>query len=319
MKAEKPRKICRRGPRASGASNASGCKTWFVEEPRSESVRRLPDPCLRSVVGWYSGYAQAGISPAAHRGLPSPWLTMILTLDDPLELAAHPDPRQPPGSYDTLVGGLHTRPALIVHHGRQSGVQVALHPLAARVLLGCPAGALAGSDLPADDVLGSAAGELRQRVGEAATWEARLAALDAGLVDLVRRGSGKGRVVGPPGPVVGAWRAIVAAGGRIPVAEVASVVGWSDRQLRKRFVAETGLTPKEACRVVRFDLARRLLASRVMSGRRFGLAAVAAECGYADQGHLSREFAALAGCAPGRWAAEEFRNIQAGAHLPSAS
>lgn len=71
--------------------------------------------------------------------------------------------------------------------------------------------------------------------------------------------------------------------------------------------------------MVRFDRARRLLASRVMSGRRVGLAGVAAERGYADHGHLGREFAALAGCAPGRWAAEELRNIQAGAHLSPAS
>lgn len=96
-------------------------------------------------------------------------------------------------------------------------------------------------------------------------------------------------------------------------------MGWSDRQLRKRFVAETGLTPKEACRVVRFDRARRLLAGRLMSGQRLDLAGLAIECGYADQGHLSREFAALADCPPRRWTAEEFRNIQAGAHLPPTS
>ena len=287
-----------------------------VEESRLESVRRLPDHRLFGLVGWYSGYAQAGIPPARHRGLPSPWLTFILTLDDPLEIAVHPDRRQPAGSYEMLVGGLHTRPALIVHHGRQSGVQVALHPLGTRVLLGCPAGALGGGDFSADEVLGRAARELRERLGEAATWEGRLAALDEGLLDLVRRRSATTRVVEPPDPVAGAWQAIVAKGGRITVEKVASEVGWSDRQLRKRFKAETGLTPKEACRVVRFDRARRTLAGRLMSGGSFGLASVAAECGYADQGHLSREFAALAGCPPGRWAVEEFRNIQAGAHLP---
>lgn len=47
-------------------------------------------------------------------------------------------------------------------------------------------------------------------------------------------------------------------------------------------------------------------------GRSFPrLADVAAECGYFDQAHLAREFRSLADCAPSRWLAEEFRNVQA--------
>ncbi len=41
--------------------------------------------------------------PATHRGLPSPYLTLILTLDDPVVVRAHPDPREPPGSYASLL------------------------------------------------------------------------------------------------------------------------------------------------------------------------------------------------------------------------
>jgi AraC-like DNA-binding protein len=44
------------------------------------------------------------------------------------------------------------------------------------------------------------------------------------------------------------------------------------------------------------------------------LAAVAAECGYADQSHLAREFRRFAGTSPSGWIAEEFPNIQAGGH-----
>lgn len=42
----------------------------------------------------YTGYRQRGVPPARHRGLPSPFLTLIFTLDEPLVLLAHPDPRQ---------------------------------------------------------------------------------------------------------------------------------------------------------------------------------------------------------------------------------
>ncbi|MEY9903912.1 hypothetical protein ABIA35_000118 [Catenulispora sp. MAP12-49] len=61
-------------------------------EPVEESVREPPGTALRSFVGWYSGYPQAGVAPTRHRGLPSPYLTLILTLDDPLTVIAHPDP-----------------------------------------------------------------------------------------------------------------------------------------------------------------------------------------------------------------------------------
>ena len=127
-------------------------RSQAVAQPRvDEAVRGVPAPPLRPFVAWYSGYRQAGVPPAVHRGLPSPYLTVIFTLDDPLVIARHVDPRQPPGSYRVLVGGLHTSPALIAHDGRQSGVQLQLSPLGARALLGMPAGELAGIDLRLTD------------------------------------------------------------------------------------------------------------------------------------------------------------------------
>jgi hypothetical protein len=129
----------------------------------SESVRGVPAPALRSFVSWYSGYRQAGVPPTTHRGLPSPYLTLIITLDDPLDLAVPTDPGRPPGRYRTLLGGLHTRPAIIGHDGRQSGIQLGVRPLGARVLLGLPAGELHDLDIDAADVLGPVAAELHER------------------------------------------------------------------------------------------------------------------------------------------------------------
>jgi hypothetical protein len=102
----------------------------------------------------------------------------IFTLDEPLEIARHPDPRQPGGKYDTAVGGLHSSPALIVHDGAQSGIQLELSPLAARPLLGLPAGELAHADVHADELLGRLAIELHERVRAAPGWHSRFAVLD---------------------------------------------------------------------------------------------------------------------------------------------
>lgn len=78
--------------------------------PVDEYLQARPAPALRPYVAWYSGYRQAGVAPGTHRGLPSPYLTLIFTMEDPLVVAAHPDPRQAPGRYAALVGGLHLAP-----------------------------------------------------------------------------------------------------------------------------------------------------------------------------------------------------------------
>jgi hypothetical protein len=158
----------------------------MVDEPMvDEHCRRAPAEPLRPYVAWYTGYRQRGVPPARHRGLPSPFLTLIFTLDEPLTVVAHPDPGQPPGEFGTLLGGLHSAPALIGHEGAQSGIQLALRPLGTRALLGLPAGELAGIDVPAETVLGGVCTELRARVHEAACWRERFAILDEILLRLL--------------------------------------------------------------------------------------------------------------------------------------
>jgi AraC-like DNA-binding protein len=270
----------------------------------SESVHAAPAPPLRGLLAWYSGYRQEGVPPAVHRGLPSPYLTLIITLDDPLTVASHPDPAAGPGCYLTLAGGLHTSPALITHQGRQSGIQLALSPLGARALLGLPAGELASLDVDGADVLGGTARELHERLRAAPSWAARFALLD----QLLLAQADLDQQVAPD--IAAAWQLLTRSGGTIRVAELAQRTGWSPRYLQRRLLTETGLTPKAAARVTRFDRARRRLHSRAAAGQPAALAGIAADCGYYDQAHLAAEFRELAGCAPSAWLAEEFRNFQ---------
>jgi AraC-like DNA-binding protein len=273
-----------------------------------ESVWGVPAPALRPFIAGYSGFRQAGVPPATHRGLPSPYLTVIFTLGDSLTVAAHADPRQPPASYRSLVGGLHTSPALVTHQGRQSGIQLMLSPLGARALLGLPAAELASIDVEGSEVLGPLADQVVERIGEAGDWPARFGVLDRVLT---------ARLNDPPiDPAISdevghAWRRLVARGGQCAVSELAAETGWSDRHLRSMFSGETGLTPKAAARVIRFDRARRLLQRRAAAGSPPLLAGLAADCGYYDQAHLAREFRDLAGLPPSAWLATEFRNVQA--------
>ncbi|MET7622532.1 helix-turn-helix domain-containing protein [Streptomyces sp. NPDC005408] len=297
-----PRQFAGSTPRGRGAAAPA---VFPRPEVINESVRVRAAAALRPFVAWYTGYRQDGFPATQHRGMPSPYLTLIFTLDDVLTVAGHPDPRQAPGNYDTLLGGLHTSPALITHQGRQSGIQIALHPLGARALLGLPAGELANTDLPADAVLGRMCGELQARLQAADSWPERFAVLDKLLL---RATSPYG---GVPPEVARAWQLLIRTGGAVPVSALADEVGWSGRHLADRFHRETGLTPKAAARVVRFDRARRLLAAGAGRSELPRLADVAVKCGFFDQAHLAREFRSLAGCAPSAWLAEEFRNVQA--------
>jgi AraC-like DNA-binding protein len=285
------------------------------DEIVDEHCRRVPAEPLRRYVAWYTGYRQRGLPSARHRGLPSPCLTLIITLDEPLMIAAHPDPGQSPGAFGTLLGGLHSTPALITHDGAQSGIQVALRPLGARALLGLPAGELANLDLPAETVLGGVCAELRDRIRTAARWPERFAILDEILLRLLNRGLALAAPAADvPAEVGWAWRRLLRAGGAVRVAELAAGTGWSGRHLTSRFRTEIGRTPNAAARVVRFDRARKLLLTSVSAADGdYRLADLAVDCGYFDQAHLAREFRALAGCPPSQWLAEEFRNVQAGA------
>lgn len=291
-----------------------------MAERVEEWARHRPPAALRPYVAGYSGFRQRGVPPARHAGLPSPYLTVILTLDEPLVVERHPDPSQPPARYDALIGGLHARPATVVHDGAQSGVQVALSPLGARALLGLPAGELAGLDVAADAVLGPVAARWSDAVRRAGTWPQRFAALDAvllhGLASHRLRGGVRPAFAVHP-TVARAWQVILSSGGCVGVAALADEVALGERHLRDLFDREIGLSPKQACRVVRFDRARRLVMAGALAGDRRGtspppsLADIAASCGYADHAHLVRDFREFAGAPPSQWLGEELRNLQA--------
>jgi len=267
-----------------------------------EHAGRAAAAPLRPLVSSYTGYRQAGMAPRRHRGLPSPLLTFIITLDDPLVIAAHPDPRQPGERYDTLLGGLHTTPALVTHDGRWSGVQLGLTPLGARMLLGVPAASVANWDAEATDVIGGFATRLREVIAAQPDWAGRFAALDELLLRRAAQAEAD-RVREVRSEVRYGWRRLRETSGAIGVAELAAETGLSARRLGSLFRAEYGLAPKEAARVFRFDRARRRIGRAAAAGGT--LADLAVQCGYYDQAHLAREFRSLAGCPPSQWLAEE--------------
>lgn len=151
-----------------------------------------------------------------------------------------------------------------------------------------PAGELYGMHVSLEDVWGGAASELRERLLEAPTHEARLTVLEEALLARVARPLERHRAVahalaefdrGPNGRTV---------------ADVTDEVGLSRRRFIEVFRGEVGLTPKLFCRVRRFQEVLR----RVRSGREVDWTDVALGCGYFDQAHFIHDFRGFSGLSP---------------------
>ncbi|PZR12235.1 MAG: hypothetical protein DI536_15100 [Archangium gephyra] len=88
--------------------------------------------------------------------------------------------------------------------------------------------------------------------------------------------------------------------GQHDIAGLADSMGLSTRQLERRFVDELGASPKQLASLLRF---RRALAA--MQRPKPDFAAIALECGYADQAHLVRDFTKYTGAPPKRFVTTE--------------
>jgi AraC-like DNA-binding protein len=263
---------------------------------------------LRAIIKGYRGYRSVG-GPPVHRGLPSGALTFIISLDDPVDIAAMPSGIQGPGKFQAFIGGMHDTPAYIRQHGFQHGLSLEMTPLGARTLLGVPAGALANAVVALDELVGPSAGQLVDRLVAAPGWRERFAALDEVLMGWLKTPK-----VSVP-EVERAWALLVATAGRVDVSGLAGEVGYSRRHLAELFRRELGLAPKAAARVLRFECSRRL----ITRPDRLNLAEVAAVAGYYDHAHMTREWTDIAGCAPSVWMAEELPFVQDELIQPDAS
>ena len=264
---------------------------------------------VASAVGYASGYRQ----PTLHRGLPSAHLTFIFSLADPVVTGWTPEHAQgrDPSRNLILLGGLHTSPAYVVPDERQRGIQISVHPLAARALFGAPSRELALL-VDGPEVLGAEAERIRNRMLEATTWPVRFAILQEYLRHRVDARSRRRERVRPE--LVEAWRWLAWHRGIGSMDGLAAHVHLSPRQLRTLFTREVGLGPKQVSRLMRFSAATSRIAYTVAADSTPDLAGIAAQCGYFDHAHLDRDFAQFAGISPRGWVAEERRNIQDGGH-----
>ena len=174
-----------------------------------------------------------------------------------------------------LVAGPDTTAKLGVSSGRSTYTAIRFGPGTAPGVLGVPADELRDQRVPLSALWPSArVRRLTELLDEAADPARELEAAFA-------------RNDKPDEPWVGAVVGRLRA--RRPVAEIAEDLGLSERQLHRRGLSLFGYGLKTLSRILRVNAALDL----ARGGMPFGL--VAANSGYADQAHLSREVKALAG------------------------
>ena len=249
-----------------------------------ELVSALPRARLRGYVRSYTGYLEPGETPLARREIPTGDVSLVisfgpsLTITDPRSRSAVP--------HSSFVAGVHDGHALTQTPGPQHGIEARLTPIGAYRLLGVPMNRLANRSVAFEELVGTEAGFLAERLSALSGWHERFSALDFEFERLMRDGP-------LPSPsTVWAWRRLAETAGRVPVGALAGELGCSRKHLAERFRIEIGVAPKTLARVLRFDRAVRLL----RGGRAFGQTPL--ECGYYDQAHLNREVRDLAGTTP---------------------
>ncbi|QDH70753.1 helix-turn-helix domain-containing protein [Marilutibacter alkalisoli] len=261
-------------------------------------ARACPDAALQPYVEtlWVSA-GEAARAPREH-SLPSGAMHLAIRLDAPLRLYA--------GSADTVghevsqavIGGVRMGHCIKDTSTPGRSVGAVLRPGAARALFGCSAAELAGRHLPLDQVWGSEAGLLLERLQAEADPSRQLDLFAAAL-------RARLRPVGALHPQIAQALHDLARAGSVADAVAAS--GHSHRHFIARFREATGLPPKAYARLRRFRRALRMLA------RGGALAEVAFAAGYSDQAHFSREFRELSGVTPRAYRAAR---PDAAHHLP---
>lgn len=170
-------------------------------------------------------------------------------------------------------------------------LQIDFTPLGARRFFGIPMQELAGCMVALEDLPGSDLRLIRERLGAETNWQRRFDLAERFVLSRIT-----GRPLTSP-EIAWAYHRLADSNGSLRIGTLVDEIGGSRKHLARRFRTELGLTPKQIARILRFNRALHLARQTVAPD----WADIAADCGYADQPHLTREFRAFAGVSPTSW------------------
>ena len=259
--------------RPSKTVRAWGCSFGGFGERAAASIRRLEPPAATAVI--------------------------VLGCGEPLTLESALNPRSSSRS-SAFCAGLQVQAQCVTHAGNNDCVEVRLPPHAAYVLFGGAMTELNHDPISLLDAAPEPVNVLLDELRATSEWQHRLAAVDQFLSNQF---AASRRSVPPE--LIWAWGAIERSHGQVTTAALARTVCWSERHLISRFRSFFGVRPKSAARRVRFSHALNLMSTC----SNVDLSMLAAQAGFSDQSHMTREFQALSGATPGALKTARFDDL----------
>lgn len=178
-------------------------------------------------------------------------------------------------------------------------VGVRFRPGMAPPVLAAPANEMLERKIPLEDLWGRGGRCLTERIADSGTLPTKFAAVEVAITARL--------AVAPPADrLVAAVVAHLVHDPGASVSALAALLGVSERHLRRRCVAAIGYGPKMLGCILRFQ--RVWHAAGAVGAGRVPLAHLAADLGYTDQAHLTREFSRFAGTSPAALSARYTRD-----------
>ena len=251
--------------------------------------RVVPHAPLSAFVALLWSYEGDTPSQAKERRLPDGAMGLVINLrDDLTRIYDRQQPDQFQSYRGSVISGAHSVYTVLDSTGPARMLGVEFKPGGALPFLGLPAAALHNQVISLETIWGTAAQRLREQLLAAATPARRFALLEEALLARLR----PERLAHP---AVGYALAALQSAPRPPtIAAVTERIGLSQTRFIQVFREAVGLTPKQYCRVRRFQQVLRVLEGDAP----VKWAEVALACGYFDQAHLIHDFQAFAGLTP---------------------
>jgi AraC-like DNA-binding protein len=270
---------------------------------------RVPWPLAAMVeCVWFLRGAAGADGEPTQRVLPDGCLELIAHFGDVFEsivaegaTATAAAPARATRQASSLVVGLLTRPLLLRPPACVETMGIRFRPGGAYPFIAVPLAELTDTAISVDDLWGAAGRSLIERLANTRDDEARLAIVTQVLTSRLV----SARAADPL--IDNAIAALVRTAGCAGIADLANRAGVTTRHLQRRFQERVGVSPKVLARILRFQntLRHRSPGSDAEATTPIEWAHVAVACGYADQSHLIREYAALAGETPASLLAAE--------------
>ncbi|MDE5998701.1 MAG: helix-turn-helix transcriptional regulator [Bacteroidaceae bacterium] len=187
--------------------------------------------------------------------------------------------------YRLTISGQVNFPARIASDGDTDMVVVVFYPHVIGLFLDTPPSEFYNMEISGSDIGDVPLNELAMKVLDCGNDACCVKMIEAWLMSKVRTSLNVDRV--------GATVNLLMHNPSMPVVHLADAACLGKKQFERVFRESVGMNPKEYARIVRFQKSLWML----QKGCRH-YAAIAYDCGYADQSHFIREFKSLSGYSP---------------------